>query len=136
MATWTGHTEVKRVETIMGRRYFYFEVSGINVLPGEGVDIPTAIHGIPWHVTITYFSMVADEVITVQPTISRVAGATAGSLQREVSEDTALAKIHNQQPACMILDGNRLYVEPNVFVGPVVVKMNITLAEGHDVRGQ
>ncbi len=136
MAIWKNEQQLKKIETVHGRRHWYFELVGYEVEPGDGEGIRLSELSIPWLVTLTYFSASADGIVTLQPTISRILGADATTLQRELTEETARIKIHNQQPACLVLEGNNLWIEPNVSSGPVNVWINLVIAEGHDLRGQ
>lgn len=134
---WKGNLEPKRIEVSQGRRHFFFEITGLGVEPGNSVNIQTSNLSIPWMVTLTYFVIAADGVVVLRPTISRIQGSDTNTIQRELEEEEeGLTKVHNQQPACLVLDGNNIWIEPNVSNGPVDIIINLVLAEGHDLRGQ
>lgn len=133
---WYGHLSPREIIDVRTRRHFWYEIDGRNINMTDELVIPLYQKGLPVVCTLTYLAIACDGVVKLNPVLKREEGAELWSIETEVTNGGGAAiKIHNQQPACLILPKKQLIIRPNADTDNVNIRISLCLVDGHDSRG-
>lgn len=133
---WYGHLQPAEIIDVRTRRHFWYEINGTNINMSDELVIPLGQKGLPVVCTLTYLAMSCNGVVKLNPILKRIEGAESWSIDTEINNGGGAAtKIHNQQPACLILPKKQLVIKPNADTDNISIRISLCLVEGHDSRG-